>query len=80
MSRLFWVLGIFTAVIAWVGPTASLLFLLKSLFHLLAWLDRVEEANAASGFMDGNWPPVHEEIDRAVCKVIGFATLVPRPT
>ena len=52
-----------------MGPTASLLLLLKSTFHLLAWLDGVEEGNAASGFMDGNWPPVHQEIHRAVCKV-----------
>jgi len=27
--------------------------------------------NAESGFMDGNWPPVKQEIDRAVCKVDG---------
>ena len=46
-----------------------MLFLLKSTFHLLAWLDGVEEGNSASGFMDGNWPPVQKEIDRAVCKV-----------
>ena len=52
-----------------VGPTASILFLLKSTFHLLAWLDGVEEKNKASGFMDGNWPPVQKEIHRAVCKV-----------
>ena len=69
MPRLVWVLGIVGAVIAWMGPTASLLLMLKSLFHLLAWLDGVEEKNAGSGFMDGNWPPVQQEIDRAVCKV-----------
>ena len=69
MPRFLWVVGIVTAVIAWVGPTACLLFLLKSTFYLLAWLDGVEEGNAASGFMDGNWAPVQKEIDRAVCKV-----------
>ena len=70
MPRLLWVAGIVTAVIAWVGPTAFLLFLLKSTFHLLAWLDGVEKGNVASGFMDGNWSPVQKEIDRAACKVL----------
>ena len=69
IPHLFWVLGIVAAVIAWMGPTPSLLLVLKSLFHLLAWLDGVEEKNAGSGFMDGNWPPVQQEIDRVVCKV-----------
>ena len=69
MPRLLWVVGVVGAVLAWVGPTACLLFLLKSTFHLLAWLDGVEEGNAASGFMDGNWSPVQKEIDQAVCKV-----------
>ena len=69
MPRLLWVAGVVTAVIAWVGPTACLLLLLKSTFYLLAWLDGVEEGNVASGFMDGNWSPVQKEIDRAVCKV-----------
>ena len=69
MPRLLWVAGVVTAVIAWVGPTACLLLLLKSAFHLLAWLDGVEEGNVASGFMDGNWSPVQKEIDWAVCKV-----------
>ena len=72
MARLFWVVGILIAVISWVGPTATLLILLKSIFNLLVWLDGVEKGNSASGYMDGNWPPVQKEINRAVCKVLSL--------
>ena len=46
-----------------------LTILLKFLFHLLAWMDNIEESNSVSGYLEGNWQPVTKEIHRAVCKV-----------